>query len=97
MKKNIYTGKKTSSNKKFTKREPSSQSKTKNVQCLFCLMRGHEKVWCHFKLKAMQDAQNKTKNKVQPKNSQETSNEALAVEQEMSDFSDASNNLNPIP
>jgi hypothetical protein len=45
----------------------------------------------------MQEAQNKTKNKAKPKKSQGTSNEAFAVEHEMSDFLDASNNLNEIP
>jgi hypothetical protein len=42
-------------------------------------MKDHEEDMCHFKLKAMQDAQCKTKHKVQQK-AKATSSEAFAVE-----------------
>jgi hypothetical protein len=62
-----YTGKKNSFNKKSFKHESSSQNKTKCVQCQFCNMKGHEEDTCRFKLKAMQEAQRKTKQKAQQK------------------------------
>ena len=58
---------------------------------------GHEEGQCRFKLKAMQEAQQKFKNQDKQKKSQETSHEAFAVEHEMSDFLYTSNNLNELP
>jgi hypothetical protein len=58
-----YTGKKNSFNKKSFKLELSSQNNTKCVQCQFCNMKCHEEDTCRFKLKAMQEAQRKTKQK----------------------------------
>ena len=53
-------------------------------------MKGHEEIRCRFKLKTMQEAQRKLKNQAQQKNSKESSNEAFAVEHEMSNTLDAS-------
>jgi hypothetical protein len=51
-------------------------------------VKGHEEDTCHFKLKAMQEGQRKTKQKAQQK-PEASSSEAFAVEQaEMSEFSD---------
>jgi hypothetical protein len=53
-------------------------------------MKGHEENTCWFKLKAIQEAQRKAKQKAQKK-PKATSNEAFAVElTEISEFSDAS-------
>jgi hypothetical protein len=54
-----YTGKKNSLNKKLFKHKFSSQNKTKCVQCQFCNIKGHEEDTCRFKVKAMQEAQQK--------------------------------------
>jgi hypothetical protein len=52
-------------------------------------MKGHKEDMCCFKLKAMQEAQQKVKG---------TSSEVFAVEQEeMSEFSDASDNIKVMP
>jgi hypothetical protein len=91
------TGKKNSFNKKSFKHESSSQNKTKCVHCHFCNMNGHEEDMCCFKLKAMQEAQLKTKQKSQLK-PKATSYEAYAIEQvEMSKFSYASEDMKEIP
>jgi hypothetical protein len=59
-------------------------------------MKGHEEDMCCFKLKAMQEAQRKTKQKAQQK-PKATSCEAFAVEQAgMSEFSDVSVKVNEI-
>jgi hypothetical protein len=63
-----YTSKKNSFNKKSFKHKSSSQNKTKRVQCQLCNMKGHEEDTCHFKLKAMQEALCKTKQKAHSKN-----------------------------
>ena len=60
-------------------------------------MKGHEEIRCRFKLKTMQEAQRKLKNQAQQKNSKESSNEAFAVEHEMSNTLDAYDNLNEMP
>jgi hypothetical protein len=60
-------------------------------------MKGHEEDTCRFKLKAMQVALRKTKQKVQQK-SKATSSEEFAFEKaEMSEFSDASDNMKEMP
>jgi hypothetical protein len=60
-------------------------------------MKGHEEDTCCFKLKAMQEAQCKTKQKAQRK-PKATSSEEFAVKQtEMSEFSDASDNMKDMP
>jgi hypothetical protein len=60
-------------------------------------MKGHEQDACHFKLMAMQETQRKAKQKAQ-QNPKATSSEAFAVEQtEMSEFSDASDNIKKMP
>jgi hypothetical protein len=45
----------------------------------------------------MQETQRKTKQKAQQKKSNETSNEGFAVEQEMSNILDATNDVNEMP
>ena len=56
-------------------------------------MNGHvENTYC-FKLKGMQEAQHKTKLKAQQKQSTGTSNEAFAVEPDMSNMLDALNEM----
>jgi hypothetical protein len=60
-------------------------------------MKGHEEDTCRFKLKAMQEAQGKTKQKAQQK-PKVTSSEGFAIEQaETSEFSDASDNIEEMP
>jgi hypothetical protein len=60
-------------------------------------MKDHEEDMCHFKWKAMQEAQRKTKQKVQQK-LKATSSGAFAIEQEeISEFSDASDNIKQMP
>jgi hypothetical protein len=75
-----YTGKKNSFSKKSFKHESSSHNKTKCIQCQFCNMKGQEEDTCHFKMKAMQEAQRKTKEKAQQK-SKATSSEEFAITQ----------------
>jgi hypothetical protein len=92
-----YTSKKNSFNKNSFKHELSSQNKIKFVQCQLYNMNGHEEDTSCFKLKAMQEAQRKTKQKAQQK-PMATSNEAFAFEQaEMSKFSDASDDMKEMP
>jgi hypothetical protein len=56
-------------------------------------MKDHEEDMCCFKLKAMQEAQCRTKQKAQQK-PKATSSEAFAIEQvETSEFSDVSDNI----
>jgi hypothetical protein len=82
----IYTGKKSSFSKQSFKHKFSPQSKTKYFQCQFSDMKVHKEDTCHFKVKAMQEAQRKTKQKAQQK-PKATSSETIAVEHaEMSEF-----------
>jgi hypothetical protein len=56
-------------------------------------MKVHEEDTCGFKLKAVQESQRKTEQKAKQK-TMETSGEVFVVQQaEMSEFSDASDNL----
>jgi hypothetical protein len=64
-------------NNHFNK-NPPPKAKTKCVQCQFCNVKGHEEDTYHFKLKAMQEAQRKTKQKAQQK-PKATSSEAFAI------------------
>jgi hypothetical protein len=60
-------------------------------------MKGHEENTCRFKLKAMQEAQRKSKQRAQQK-PKATSSEAFALEQaKMSEFSDAFDDIKEMP